>query len=175
MRVMLGVALAFMLLIGSPQANAWISKKQYAEMVASWPAEGPRPSDEVAQAVALAYFNRVLKDPYSARYEWGTIEQGTFRGAFDRFGATGWILTVDVNAKNSYGAYVGLTSYKIVMRSNTIIEAYRYDSRMQGWVGEVGRTPIPPPADLPELISPSTLESAPAQAPCVACAKIGGG
>ena len=90
-------------------APAWVTKKQYDRLVASWPAEGARPSEADARDVALAYFNRALKDPFTARYEWGSIEQGTFRGFNERFGATGWILGVDINAKNSFGAYGGFT------------------------------------------------------------------
>lgn len=150
-------------LLATQPAEAWTTKKKYAELVASWPAEGAKPSEETARAVALAYFNKALKDPYSAKYEWGPLTQGTFKGAFERFGAAGWIQDVSVNSKNSYGGYVGLTPFKVVMRSNWIIEVYRFDSRARDWLPTIGNTPIAPPSDLaPPADAESPAEAQPA-------------
>lgn len=136
--------------VHSGTVDAWTTKKKWEEMVASWPAEGPKPTAEYAQAIAKAYFDSTLKDPYSAHYQWGPAPTlGTFKGAIDRFGTPGWIFDVFVNGKNSYGAYVGMTQYKIITRSGHIVGVYQYNVRMQGWTDLVGRAPpIPPPPQL---------------------------
>ena len=145
MRILIAV-LSILLLVFAQPADAWSSKKKYAEYVASLPPEGDRPTDEYVQRAALAYFKYSLKDPDSAKYEWGSVELGTWKGAFERFGTPGWIATVQVNAKNSYGAYTGYSPFKFVFRSGSIVEIYEYNSRIKDWVPTIGvkGKPIPP-------------------------------
>lgn len=60
------------------------------------------------------HFNQVLKDPESVRFRfspprhahanWGILEGGKIRWV-------GYLVQVDVNAKNSFGGYVGFTPY----------------------------------------------------------------
>lgn len=145
MRLSSLIALALMLAISSP-ADAFTTKKKYAEYVASLPPEGEQPTLEYVQRAVLAYFKLALKDPDSAKYEWGSIELGTWKGALERFGTPGWIATVHVNAKNSYGGYTGFTPFKFVFRSGSIVEIYEYNSRYKDWVPSIGvkGKPIPP-------------------------------
>ncbi len=156
---MLCVALAS---FGVPaDAEAWTTKKKYEEYLQSLPAEGPRPSMEYAQAAALEYFRLILKDAESARYEWGGIEQGVFRGGLERFGTPGWILSVSVNGKNSYGGYTGFSPYKLIFRSGFIVEVYGYHERSKTWIAYIGvkRRPIPP---LPSYGEPQRADQEPA-------------
>jgi len=86
---------------------------------------GPAPTEELAKKIALAYFNEILYDPFSAHYEFGTIKKdyyynkpaGSFR--FDLVYA--WSFKIRVNAKNKMGGYVGWKSYKIFIRDDKII------------------------------------------------------
>jgi len=72
---------------------------------------GERP--ENAEATARAWFNRTLKDPYTAHYSFKEVEQGWMRDAPIMGGKIhgGWRIMADVNAKNSYGGYTGVQQY----------------------------------------------------------------
>lgn len=65
------------------------------------------------KAVVLKRFSETLKDPYSAKYgrfsiprKEHAIEDASFQKAI-----FGWSTCVDVNAKNSFGAYAGNTTF----------------------------------------------------------------
>lgn len=136
---------ALMLIAASP-VDAWTTKKKYAEYIESLPPEGDKPSAEYVKRAVNAYFKYSLKDPDSANYEWGAIELGTWKGAFEKYGTPGWIADVQVNAKNSYGAYIGYKPYKFIFRSGSIVEIYQYENRHQDWFPNIGvkGKPIPP-------------------------------
>ena len=72
---------------------------------------GQRPDmDDAERAVQRWVQNSGLKDPFSAQTQniriggMGGIQNGILNGGEWRFG---WIVSFQVNAKNSYGAYVG--------------------------------------------------------------------
>ncbi|OGX07063.1 MAG: hypothetical protein A2Z88_10615 [Omnitrophica WOR_2 bacterium GWA2_47_8] len=78
------------------------------------------------------YFNAQLKDPYSARYEFentpgrlvykpGLWEGG---GKYTRILYSGYYATVLVNAKNSFGAYIGAVRYGFLFKNNEIIRVF---------------------------------------------------
>jgi len=85
-----------------------------------------------------AYFNRVLKDPESARY--------TFEPPFKAYSqdgslsstkggvSYGYAVGVQVNAKNSYGGYTGNQLYVIMFSNGTM-----YDATMNFQYGRVKR------------------------------------
>jgi hypothetical protein len=88
------------------------------------------------EAAIKEYFKRTLKDPYSAKYEEITPPiLGFFTESTVTKPATlintdvrvtvrkiyGWMVTADVNAKNSYGGYVGVKQYKFFFRGDTLI------------------------------------------------------
>lgn len=78
----------------------------------------------VAEIFATGYLKQRLKDPESARIEWGTIAPGWVRdGVFVRGGGTtvGYLLPASVNAKNSYGGYVGARSYQFMFRDYELV------------------------------------------------------
>lgn len=137
------VLLALLAIVGC----ASMGRGQYDAYIAKLPPAGPEPTMEQAQASAQDWLNKSLKDPYSAVYDWGSIEKGTFRGAFERWGTPGWIFTVGVNGKNSYGGYTGMKPYKFIFRSGYLVEVYSFDTRTNGYVAAIGMRGqiIPPP------------------------------
>lgn len=76
----------------------------------------PPTTEEAQQAVEGAVSSMGLKDPYSAQVENIRIVEpyrhyrGVFKGGYDY----GWLITFALNAKNSYGAYVGFRTYQIM-------------------------------------------------------------
>lgn len=73
---------------------------------------GPRPTPQEAEPVARAHLARALKDPESLKQfamldvlyaEWPS--------------GNGWLACFEYNAKNSYGAYGGLTTDGVVVRA----------------------------------------------------------
>ena len=66
------------------------------------------PSKEVARQAVRAFLSRDLKDPYSSKFVFLELKNSYFiepRGSGTR--KFGWFLCGVVNARNSYGAYVG--------------------------------------------------------------------
>ena len=80
---------------------------------------GPPIPAEQAEQVVRAYLTRNLKDPDSIK-QWkfeGPIEISWQRGIVYGGGRDeGWLFCVEYNAKNSFGAYVGLQRVPFVMR-----------------------------------------------------------
>lgn len=84
---------------------------------------GPTPTN--AQAVIQSYFAQILKDPESVRYTgWTEPTKGYVRGPmYKGYPLTyGWLVGVNVNAKNSYGGYTGFKKYTFLMRGDLIAE-----------------------------------------------------
>lgn len=159
--MLLGVSFATPL-----DAEAITTKKTYERYLATLPPQGEAPSADYAREAATRYLRKVLKDSESARYEWGSIESGTWRGMFERFGTPGWIFSVEVNAKNSYGGYTGFKGWRFVFRSNSIVEVYSWNDRAEAWIGQIGVKGTPIPAfDFAPSPTPTTPTAAPAQTP----------
>jgi hypothetical protein len=88
---------------------------------------GPPPSD-IEQAVE-AYFQRTLKDPESARYEYETglikvsciqnIFKASQKSAWDPY----WAAVVRINARNSYGGYTGNKRYSALFVGDSVAMA----------------------------------------------------
>jgi hypothetical protein len=83
-------------------------------------------SQEIAEVKAKDFFERYLKDPGSATYKWRTVARGWLRRPIIDGGALsfGYIMDVQVNAKNSFGGYVGFKPYKIVFFNGAVSEVY---------------------------------------------------
>lgn len=87
---------------------------------------GAEPAD-YASAVHT-YFQQALKDPESAQFrQIGEPHQGDLEhwmGLVNGGMKTnyGWIVDVTVNAKNSYGAYVGYRTYSFLFRGESIVD-----------------------------------------------------
>ncbi|MBU8923015.1 MAG: hypothetical protein KOO63_14450 [Bacteroidales bacterium] len=87
---------------------------------------GTHISQEDAQALAEGFLTGHLKDPGSAQYQWGTVYKGYLTHAPIHGGrhVFGYILEVQVNAKNSYGGYVGFKPYRFVFYNGSIKTVY---------------------------------------------------
>lgn len=83
-----------------------------------------------AQAIAKGYFESVLKDPYSAIYDFGSVNTGWLRESIlnGRDLHYGYVLDVKVNAKNSFGGYTGATPYKFVILNGRIESIFQMKS-----------------------------------------------
>lgn len=87
-----------------------------------------------AEKAVKTFFGMYLKDPESARYSFGTVYRGYVVGSVfeGRKVEGGFLLDVTVNAKNSFGGYVGPKPYRFLLRNDRLIG---------GW--EVGSSGIP--------------------------------
>lgn len=76
---------------------------------------------ENAASIARAYILSSLKDPDSAQFRNGDLRKGWVRDGLLRGGAYhfGWIYSVDVNAKNSFGGYVGYQKHYILIQNGS--------------------------------------------------------
>lgn len=83
-------------------------------------------TQEAAVHAVKQYFLGRLKDPESAQYRFGTVAQNYWIGSVfeGRKLTAGYSIKVDVNAKNSYGGYVGFKSYTFLVHNNKVINGY---------------------------------------------------
>lgn len=73
------------------------------------------------EAGARSYFDRILKDPVSARYQVGSPRK--MECLIDQKVWAGWAVDVLVNAKNSYGAYTGDEMHRLFFEGDTVVRA----------------------------------------------------
>ena len=79
------------------------------------------------QQIIKDYCSQFLKDPYSAQYTFSIpsadyVRKGLiFGGAIE---AAGWRVNVGLNAKNSFGGYVGETQYAFFIRDGKVIRVF---------------------------------------------------
>ncbi|WP_413496361.1 hypothetical protein [Morganella psychrotolerans] len=89
---------------------------------------GDKPSKELYEAKVKAYQESRLKDPMSAVYSFSEPRKGwcIFNGKVN----FGWIVDYTLNAKNSYGGYVGTKPEFTILQNNTAwhMPFYRKDS-----------------------------------------------
>lgn len=84
---------------------------------------GPRPND--VQGLIAEFLRPVLKDPQSAQVERVTGPSMVMaRNSVLGPGFYGWGICFHVNAKNSYGGYVGFKRYVIVVRDGSVVRSY---------------------------------------------------
>jgi len=83
---------------------------------------GPPPQNHVA--VIKVYFEDILFDPYSAKYEFGEPQQYWYKEPPLAGGKLylGHSVKAWVNAKNRYGGYVGKKPYMFIIRNEQIIK-----------------------------------------------------
>jgi len=91
---------------------------------------GSKPKDY--RSLIVSYMSEKLKDPDSAKYSWDRAD-GPRKG----FGAyappdddcrIGWAVCVSINAKNSYGGYVGPGKWFFIIRDNEVKLGFKYNS-----------------------------------------------
>lgn len=97
----------------------------------------PRPAEDSfgappanAEAKARDFIERTLRDPESARYRFGTLTK-----AYGAYGVwnystpwSGYLLPVEVNAKNSFGGYVGFKPYVVFFHQGEPLRSLPADS-----------------------------------------------
>lgn len=79
-----------------------------------------------AQALALRFLSARLKDADSAKYQWGSVERGYLKDAPIIGGRAyaGYVMHVEVNAKNSYGGYAGFQDFAFLFFNGSINRVY---------------------------------------------------
>ena len=79
-----------------------------------------------AETIVKQFFQMYLKDPESATYSFGQAYRGYYVSSMveGRKLITGYLIDVSVNAKNSYGGYVGAKPYKFIIKSGKIQAGY---------------------------------------------------
>ena len=80
---------------------------------------GPMPTNY--EDIVKNYYGNTLKDPYSVQYQNISFPRQSWLG--DRFtGAKyGYLVCATLNAKNSYGAYVGYKTDGLLIHGNSVI------------------------------------------------------
>ncbi len=81
---------------------------------------GKPPTASVYKREIRKHFDTTLKDPYSAKYIYQTPVRAYSNLAISGYNHywQGWAVFVSVNAKNSYGGYIGSQTYAILFRGN---------------------------------------------------------
>lgn len=114
-----------------------------ATMLMSGCATAPPTQDEIANADYGAappaayqndvkqYFAESLKDPESVKYKEITApEKGWVTLSFVEGGGRvyGWLVRATINAKNSYGGYIGYTTYSFLFRNGKLVQVVKPQS-----------------------------------------------
>jgi len=79
------------------------------------------------QTAIKSFMDTQLKDPESARYRFSQPRQGWAKEPpwlFNGPGYTGYFVSADINAKNSFGGYNGAKPYLFVFKNNQLVKAY---------------------------------------------------
>lgn len=80
-----------------------------------------------AELVASEYLRRSLKDPHSAQIEFAEVRKGWLRESLLGGGRVhfGWVLHAHVNARNSFGGYVGYRRWAFLFRDGQLAVVFR--------------------------------------------------
>lgn len=75
-----------------------------------------------AEQLAKSWLDGTLKDPYSAVEQWQPVQKGIVTTSLldGHKELPGYIMDGMVNAKNSYGGYVGARAYRFLFRDGSI-------------------------------------------------------
>lgn len=102
---------------------------------------GPPPRNY--KASIMTYMASILKDPESARYGFSSEPIRGYMGASRKFG---WIACATINAKNSFGGYVGTRQYIFLIQNNVVVDydntdgkSYSYDKEINDRCARLGR------------------------------------
>lgn len=88
---------------------------------------GSAVSQDHAETRIKQYFNGTLKDPSSAQYQFSQVQKGYIIGsaAEGKPLFAGYIISVNVNAKNSYGGYTGNQGYQFLFQNGALVKGLR--------------------------------------------------
>ena len=118
-----GIVLILSLAAGPTAAQDGKSNEGMAESSI----HGEAPTQAAAEAAALSFLARTLRDPESARITWGTLTPNDFQRTVFSKKVYGYSLAAEVNAKNAYGAYTGVQSYFFFFRQGVLVYASKLD------------------------------------------------
>lgn len=81
---------------------------------------GPYP--EAYEQIVKTHMGQLLKDPYSAQYEFLNMPTK----GWHQFGgrAFGWVVCANINAKNGFGAYTGAKPYYFLVKSGHVVKQF---------------------------------------------------
>lgn len=93
---------------------------------------GQEIGQEEAEKIIKSWFQKRLKDPYSAQYEFqkpykGYVAQSPLIG--EKNTHYGYMCNVGVNGKNSYGGYTGMSAYKFLINNGYIVFVLEKDAK----------------------------------------------
>lgn len=86
----------------------------------------PIPQEQAEQRVKQ-YFSGTLKDPASAQYQFSQAQKGYIIGSAVEGKPlyAGYIISVNVNAKNSFGGYTGYQGYQFLFQNGAMVKGLR--------------------------------------------------
>ncbi|KGT86143.1 hypothetical protein NG99_26645 [Erwinia typographi] len=116
--VMIGIAMSLTGCMSTPSATQ-LSNAYYGELPTIY-------KEQIQNSIGDG-----LKDPDSAKYKFGEPKKAYLQGGLsDNFKMHyGWVVPVSVNAKNSYGAYVGYkTQYYMFVDGQMIDATLKFNS-----------------------------------------------
>jgi hypothetical protein len=85
---------------------------------------GPPPKNY--KATVMMFMGGILKDPESARYGFYIEPAKGYMGASRKFG---WATCATINAKNSFGGYVGAKLYFLLIRNDVVVDYDNTDGK----------------------------------------------
>ena len=87
-----------------------------------------------AEALAKSVLSTRLKDPYSAVFVCEPLQKGWRNDTiFQKYQKHyGYVLKCMINAKNSFGAYIGAKPYEFVINNGTVVAAYGEENAGSG-------------------------------------------
>lgn len=97
---------------------------------------GAEPTAEQAQAAVRRYYQATLRDPGSAQLAGWTTPQRFWWGQRDQ-SHYGYLVCVEVNAKNAFGGYVGFRRDGFLLRDGRVLR--HFPSGQYGASGQVCR------------------------------------
>lgn len=90
---------------------------------------GPYPKDY--ETIVKSYLEGTLLDPYSVKYNYGNVTKPikAYSRQIPILGGNpdiyGWYSRVCFNAKSQFGAYVGKTCYKYLIKNNRVVLKFK--------------------------------------------------
>ncbi len=90
---------------------------------------GPRISEAQSELLIRSWFNQSLKDPSSAQYQFSPIRKSYYVEKSHGTPIFAWGRPASVNAKNSFGGYVGARMYMFFFRDGNLVRVYTPEGR----------------------------------------------
>jgi len=93
---------------------------------------GREPTQSEIEAAVSQRMVEYLKDPGSAQYQVQEAPRKGWMKVDPKIGADaefGWDVTVLINAKNSYGGYIGFQKFRFLIRDGAVVRGIRENGR----------------------------------------------